>query len=84
MLGKIVLLRLTAEQAAEANSMLIACGGGFRGNCHREGEQVPMVVVRDWGGSVNGRALLDGEGDLWIPSAVQGSGLGQWMLPEAS
>lgn len=47
------------------------------------GQQYPLlVVVAHQDGSVNGRAFLDGEDDLWVTSVKQGDAEGQWDWPE--
>lgn len=45
------------------------------GNTATEGDAVPFIAIRAWGGaenSVNGQALLDGNDQLWVTSAPAG------------
>jgi hypothetical protein len=56
------------------------------GNEVREGQVLPMVVVAifspgDPQGIVNGQVFLDGNDQLWVTSAHQGTGLGEWFWP---
>ena len=67
---------LNGANAREAGSYVIA------------GEEVPLVIVRVWEDEfgpgmpgVNGQALLDGDDALWVTSAGEGDGPGQWHWP---
>lgn len=58
------------------------------GNTASEGDIVPLVVVRVWPNEfgegkpgVNGQAFLDGNDALWVTSAAEGPGPGQWQWP---
>ena len=52
------------------------------GNTAAEGDVVPLVVVRCWSETcVNGQALLDGNDQLWVSSAVEGNGPRTWAWP---
>jgi len=79
MLGRTVLYKLDAFHANKANEAHAPEGIRHLGNEHRQGDLVPMVIVREWGpGLVNGRVLLDGHGSLWVTSVHEGLELGQW------
>lgn len=52
------------------------------------GEIVPLIVVRVWADEygpgipgVNGQAFLDGADSLWVTSAKEGTGAGEWSWP---
>jgi len=56
-----------------------------QGNPHEKGQEVPLIVVRTWPNEfgtgvpgVNGQAMLDGDGVLWVTSAPEGDGPGTW------
>lgn len=49
------------------------------GNRASAGDVYPAVVVRNWGGDVNLKVLLDGNDDLWATSRSQGHGQGMWL-----
>jgi hypothetical protein len=53
------------------------------GNAVRVGEVVSMTIVRVWpdGHGVNGQALLDGNDQLWVTSAREGTEPGTWSWP---
>lgn len=52
------------------------------GNDPREGDVVPMIVVRVWpDDGVNGQAFLDGDDSLWLTSRPEGTGPGTWAWP---
>lgn len=61
-------------------------------NRHEVGQIVPMLIVKvhapdgqaNEQTSVNGRAFLDGDHDLWVTSRQQGDGLSQWSDPVAN
>jgi hypothetical protein len=54
------------------------------GNSAKEGDVYPMMITRVWSPSpvpstpVNGQVFLDGNDTLWVTSAPQGTGNGQW------
>jgi hypothetical protein len=76
LLGQIMLFRLGSNQLARINAEHIT---GAHCNSYQLGDQVPMIVVRDWGDEmVNGKLLLDGDFDLWVTSAREGTEPGQW------
>ena len=59
------------------------------GNPVTEGDILPMIVCRVWPDEfgpgtfgVNGQVFLDGCDNLWITSAGEGIGVGQWSWPE--
>lgn len=79
MLGRTVLFKLSATDAAKANEAHTLSGVRCLGNEHHAGDVVPMVIVREWSpGMVNGQVLLDGHGSLWVTSVHEGLELGQW------
>lgn len=52
------------------------------GNKANEGDVLPMLIVRVWdSGLVNGQVYLDGSDTLWVTSAAEGEGSGQWAWP---
>jgi hypothetical protein len=95
-IGRIVHYRLTLEEAATINERRAdyaktAAGRQkplfqpFIGNPCGAGDVVPMVIAKVWPGElVNGQALLDGTDGLWVTSAKQGDGLGEWSWPPRS
>jgi hypothetical protein len=98
--GSIVLLTISKQQADEinrrrTNSTSIATrieskewpagAQAHIGNEVGEGDVVPMIIVKQWGpNTVNGQAFLDGNDTLWVTSATEGDGPGQykWNTPE--
>jgi hypothetical protein len=52
------------------------------GNPVKEGDVFPAVVVRDWGGSVNLKVLLDGDDTYWATSRSEGEDAGTWAWPQ--
>lgn len=91
-IGRIVLYRLTAEQAARVNDLrknasLYEVGKSAQraeGNAVEEGQVLPLIVTKIWNGednSVNGQLLLDGTDSLWAVAATEGSAPGQWSWP---
>lgn len=58
------------------------------GNTAREGDVVPLMVVRVWpdeygagAPGVNGQAMLDGNDTLWVTSVKEGAEPGTWTWP---
>jgi hypothetical protein len=52
------------------------------GNTARAGQILPLLVVRTLDeGKVNGQVFLDGNDTLWVTSASEGDGRGQWAWP---
>ncbi|WP_382307305.1 hypothetical protein [Herbiconiux sp. UC225_62] len=52
------------------------------GNEARAGQVLPLLVVRAFDeGKVNGQVFLDGNDTLWVTSASEGDGRGQWSWP---
>ena len=52
------------------------------GNEAHEGDDFPMMVTKVWSpGCVNGQVFLDGNDCLWVTSAMEGNGVGQWLWP---
>lgn len=91
--GKIVLFKLTSKEVERINSRRSdaqhAHAGsnlsGYQvhvGNEVREGDVLPMLIVRVWeGGLVNGQVFLDGNDTLWVTSIHEGSEAGQYSWP---
>lgn len=86
-IGRIVLYRLTEQDSRVIAEQAVR--EGQRVNPHCVGQILPLVVCRvwpnEWGEGVpgvNGQALLDGSGSLWVCSAREGAGYGQWSWPE--
>lgn len=59
------------------------------GNHPSAGDTVPLIVVHVWPDEygpgtpgVNGQAFLNGNDQLWVTSAKEGSEPGQWSWPE--
>lgn len=54
------------------------------GNEPREGDVLPMLLVRPWGdtegSAVSGQVFLDGNDTLWVTSS-EGEGPGFWFVP---
>jgi hypothetical protein len=48
-------------------------------NSAAAGQRCPAFIVRDWGGCVNLRVLLDGHDDYWATSRSEGTDPGQWQ-----
>jgi hypothetical protein len=52
------------------------------GNYAAAGNRYPALVVGAWGHqSCNLRVFLDGPGDIWVTSRVEGTGPGTWRWP---
>lgn len=58
------------------------------GNSAYVGQVVPLLIVQVWPNEygpdfdgVNGQAFLDGNDALWVTSAREGDGQGQWSWP---
>lgn len=55
------------------------------GDDHKEGDQLPMLIVRVWGdrpGSlVNGQVFLDGNDTYWVRSIAEGEANGEYRWP---
>ena len=80
--GTTVMYRLTAHDASAVGERRTEAAS--HANTHREGDTVPMLIVRDWGDSVNGQASIDGNFTLWVTSAKQGTEPGQWDFGPAT
>lgn len=67
------------------NPELVVQGDGAQvhvGNQARADQVLPLLVVRvNPGGQVNGQVFLDGNDSLWVTSAAEGDGRGQWAWP---
>lgn len=77
--GRIVHLRICAAGAERANQMIAT--QAVCGNTVREGDVLPMIVTAVHGDTINGQALLDGDGTLWITSTPEGTAPGTWSWP---
>ncbi|MDG9703826.1 hypothetical protein [Streptomyces sp. DH37] len=81
-IGRIVLYRLSQEDADLIDRRRDHPGNKLVGNPVSPGDVFPASVVRTWDDdSVNLRVLLDGNDDLWAPSRHQGSEPGTWAWP---
>lgn len=96
-IGRLVHYKLSSDDAERINRRRVAephepgwpAGAQAHvGNGVAAGEVVPLVIVRVWPSEygdgkpgVNGQALLDGNDQLWITSAAEGDGPGQWCWP---
>jgi hypothetical protein len=81
-IGRIVLYRVTPEQAAAINERRRLSGATLTGNIVSAGDTFPCVVVRPWSDTcLNGQALLDGNDSLWVLSANLGDEPGNWNWP---
>lgn len=99
-IGRIVILKLSDQQAVEINRRRTTGGAildriklgqwplgaqAHIGNEVHAGDEFPMVVVRVWSEScVNGQVLLDGNDTYWATSVSQGDQNGMWHWPERS
>ncbi len=93
--GRILHYKLSPNDCARINARRTELMNGSlplshaqEGNAVREGDVVPMIVVRVWPNEfsdgrtgVNGQAFLDGDDTLWVLSAGEGTGLGEWQWP---
>jgi hypothetical protein len=92
-IGRIVHYTLTAEDAECVNRRRTSPEqnrprGTHVGNPAHAGQIVPLIITTVWvdeygpgNYGVNGQVLLDGNDSLWITSASQGDGEGQWHEP---
>lgn len=55
--------------------------GLHAGNESSEGNEYPMMIVANWGDSVNGQVFLDGNDTFWATSVSEGDAPGQWHWP---
>jgi hypothetical protein len=91
--GRIVHYTLTEADADRINKRRADAKAAARGSVE-DGAQVhvgndahadqvlPLLVVRvNPGGHVNGQVFLDGNDTLWVTSAAEGDGRGQWAWP---
>ncbi len=77
-IGRIVHYKLPADISSKSGQ-----------NPHQAGQEVPMIIVVVWPNEygpghegVNGQAFLDGNESLWVTSAKEGNGNGEWHWPE--
>jgi hypothetical protein len=74
-----------ASEIASTNSGAVV----HTGNKASEGDVYPLLITRLWTdepteqSAVNGQVFLDGNDSLWVTSAQQGDGIGQWSDPRA-
>lgn len=82
-LGSIVLYRLHERDIDRIKQ--VCRERGLWQNAYQAGEQVPMVINRDWAphAYVNGKLLLDADFDLLINSVSEGPEPAQWQAREA-
>ena len=75
-----------SEPSADQHTGFMAHTGNFV----KPGELVPMLIIRVWQSNhdqpgdwlVNGQAFLDGNDVLWVTSARQGDGAGEFRYDE--
>lgn len=81
-IGDTVVYQLSLDDARRVSAQRGTSATSARGNRHRVGDRLPLVVtavaVVDGVPRVNGQVLLDGADQLWVTSAKDGDGLGQW------
>ena len=95
-IGRIVIYVLTAEDAQKINRRRTSGAAiaeriesatwpigaqAHIGNDVSEGYEFPMIVTKNWGGSVNAQVLLDGNDCLWVCSVQEGTAPGSWHWP---
>lgn len=92
-IGRIVHFKLTAKEVERINTRRDDARDGQAGqqktgfqvhvgNEVREGDVLPMLIVRVWEGDmVNGQVFLDGNDTLWVTSIHEGSEAGQYSWP---
>lgn len=86
--GRIVHLTLSEAQARQINAARTQAGHATKtGNTAREGDIVPLIIVRVWDtetGNLNGQAILDGNDSYWATSIHHGDNAepGTWSWPE--
>lgn len=52
------------------------------GNDVKEGDVFPLLITRLWSATcVNGQVFLDGNDQLWVTSALEGTTPGTWAWP---
>ena len=90
-IGAFVTYVLSSADAAEINKKIVSAKERFYlhrafelgfsapiGNHAREGQELPMLVIRTWDTSVNGQVFVDGNFSFWATSVTQGSVPGTW------
>lgn len=82
--GDKVLYSMTLDDCEAVRSYTVAAGAALAvSNEHQPGQQVSATVVRTWGdtpeSAANLRLHIDGNFDLWKPSAEPGEGLGRFI-----
>ena len=79
------------RQDAKASEIAATNSGAIvhTGNVASEGDVFPLLITRLWTdepverSAVNGQVFLDGNDSLWVTSAHQGDGVGQWSDPRS-
>lgn len=86
--GRTVHLTLSEGMARQINGARTQAGHATHtGNVAREGDLVPLIIVRVWDvetGNLNGQAILDGNDSYWASSVHRGETgePGTWSWPE--
>ena len=94
-IGQIVQYRLTAQDAEAGRkhpdeSRVVHQHTGtvvHTGNPAGSGDVYPMIITKvsatdaNEDSAVSGQVFLDGDDTLWVTSALQGSGIGEWVDP---
>lgn len=74
-IGRVVIYQTTKEEQDKMRAMT---------NCNVQ-EELPAIVVAVWGNdenaAINLNVQLDGEGSLWVTSALRGNQPGEWNWP---
>jgi hypothetical protein len=86
---RVVQYRLGAADVQQIARQRSAAQYVSHGNEVNVGDVFPMIVIRAWKPgdaehTINGQALLDGNDSLWVTTAKQGDGPGQWQWPARS
>jgi hypothetical protein len=87
--GRIVHYRLSRSDIINIAQRRGTDSTSNAGNVSREGDIVPLIVVRVWPDEwapgipgINGQAILDGTDTIWVTSAPEGGRPGEWSWPE--
>lgn len=77
-----------ADRLAESPPAWPAGAQAHIGNAAREGDVLPLLICRVWPDEygagvdgVNGQVFLDGNDQLWVTSAKEGTEAGSWAWP---
>ena len=83
-IGRIVILKLSSYQKEELR-VAAHLRGEKQPNPNNGADEAPAIVVRAWSDTcANLNVLCDGKDTLWVTSAVEGDGEGQWHWPVRS